>query len=152
MPQLAGVADAYDIGLGLAPVGASPTEEATHFLGPELEHIEIATPSTSYAATVLLDLAVAANLPETYLFILNELLAAGAKPTLTVADETRAQWGVARDGLALIPVVRYTESWTGSIGQADHHLADDTPVLRPGTPSPCQHCPATGTPGGRFSA
>ncbi|MFJ6199891.1 restriction endonuclease [Micromonospora sp. NPDC092111] len=123
------VADAYDTGLGLAPVGASPTEEATHFLGPELEHIEIATPSTSYAATVLLDLAAAANLPETYLFILNELLAAGAKPTLTLADETRAQWGVARDGLALIPVVRYTESWTGSIGQADHHLADDTPGI-----------------------
>ncbi|MBO4208998.1 hypothetical protein [Micromonospora echinofusca] len=120
------VADAYDTGLGLAPVGASPTEEATHFLGPELEHIEIATSATSYAAAVLLDLAVAANLPETYEFILNELLAAGAKPTFTVADETRAQWGAARDGLTLIPVVRYSESWTGSGRQAEHHVGDDT--------------------------
>jgi hypothetical protein len=115
------VADAYDTGLGLAPVGAGPTEEAAHILGPELEHVEIAKATTSYAATVLLDLAAAAELPETYEFVLNELLAAGAKPTLTVADEARALWGAARDGLTLIPVVRYSDSFTSSGDQAAHH-------------------------------
>jgi hypothetical protein len=121
------VADAYDTGVGLAPVGAGPAEEAASILGPELEHVEVAKATTSYAATVLLDLAAAADLPETYEFVLNELLAAGAKPTLTVADEARALWGAAREGLTLIPVVRYSDSWTNRGELAAHQS-----VVNPG--------------------
>jgi hypothetical protein len=99
------VADAYDTGLGLAPVGASPEQEGRYLLGPELEHVTVTKAPTSFSATVLLDLATAARLRDTYEFGLNEFLACDARPTLVAADETRAQWGASREGLERIPVV-----------------------------------------------
>ncbi|SCL36078.1 hypothetical protein GA0070624_5450 [Micromonospora rhizosphaerae] len=115
------VADAYDNGIGLASTRATPADEVTMLLGPELEHIEVAKPATSYLATVLIDLAAAADVPDTYQYAVNELLAAGAAPTFITADEAQAKWGAVNSGLQIVPVVRYREMWAPGGPLALHH-------------------------------
>lgn len=95
------VADAYDNGVGLASTRATPADEVAMLLGPELEHIEVTKPATSYLATVLIDLAAAADIPDTYQYVVNELLAAGAVPTFITADETHAKWGAVNTAAAV---------------------------------------------------
>ncbi|MBE1488219.1 hypothetical protein [Plantactinospora soyae] len=73
---------------------------------------------------MVIDLAAAADLGDTYDFAINELLAADARPTLVVADETEAKWGTADVGLELVPVVRYREPWTRDAVHSSHHRAE----------------------------
>lgn len=40
---------------------------------------------------------------------------------MITADESRALWGAADDGIQAVPVIRYHEPWTAGSHHATHH-------------------------------
>lgn len=117
--------DAYERDrLGLAAVGATPTEEVERLLGGSLEWVSLERRRDSQIATVLLDLAAALNFSELYADIWNDVEAVGIYPRTLRLAEGPDQYD--RTGLEnrLDPNVDFAESIEEPGLVAPHHGDD----------------------------
>lgn len=77
---------------GLASYHADPQEEAEYLLGGSLEHIPHQKRRVSYAATLVLDLAAAFELPDVYDVAFNDIEAAGLTPVVPLPNDDSSQY------------------------------------------------------------
>lgn len=116
------VCDAYDHGDGLAPADSPPAQEIEYLYGAWLSHFEKAKRRQSYLAAVLIDLAAALHLTETYLAAVNDFAAVEAWPTIIMANEERSAWGTRDDGVTYLGNPGYREDNISAGGPlAKHH-------------------------------
>ena len=109
--------------LGLAPTDASPDDEAEYLLGGALEHVTREQRRTSYLATVLLDLAVAFELPELYDLTFNDIAAVDVTPQVPLPNDDIDQYLSGNADVPLDTSPRYAETWAEGEGSvmAAHH-------------------------------
>jgi hypothetical protein len=82
------ICDRYERGPGLASVYADPGAEITYLLGEPYEHVNLRIRTQSYLATVVLDLASALELDNTYDLAFNDFTACQiAFPSVEPLDE-----------------------------------------------------------------
>jgi hypothetical protein len=97
--------------LGLAPTGASPDDEADYLLGGALEHVVRDRRRSSYLATVVLDLAVAFELPELYDLAYNDIAAVDVTPQVPLPNDDVDQYLGGNADVPLDTSPRYAETW-----------------------------------------
>jgi hypothetical protein len=108
------VADHYATeGLGLAAPWSEPREEIVRAFGPALQHRGLLRRPESLVSSVLLDLAAAFEMEDTYDAVVNDVMATRIYPCVVECDDGP---GLYRDGLGGV----YLEPWV----RYDGHFAD----------------------------
>ena len=113
--------DAYERDqLGLAPLGASPVEEAERLLGSSLESVELERRRDSRIATVLLDLCAALGFSDLYADIYNDIKAVRIYPRVLRLTEGPDEFDKASMGNRLDPNVDFASD-SEDVPLAPHH-------------------------------
>jgi hypothetical protein len=123
------IANRYDDGnLGLAGPYSSPAEETNRLLGPSFEHVALERRSTSYVASLLLDLASVLEDQELYDAARNEFLALDIVLPIMEMDDDLSQYGRHLGEPRVETNMPYDEYWDRSNGwkRAPHHRRGTT--------------------------
>ena len=107
--------DRYDShGFDVGSPHASADEEIAYLLGGPFEHVPLSRRSSSYLATICLDLAAVMELGELYNDIRNDFQAVGADPLLIDAGDTMGQYVANSGAIKKESTYAYRENWSPS--------------------------------------
>jgi hypothetical protein len=115
--------DAYEGGVGLAPVHAGPEQEVTTLLGAAFDHVDVVPRRTSYIACVVLDLCAAFEWGELYDVAYNEFAACDVYPLVVEPAAEESTCAFLGEGGIVEVNAQYAESWPdgGDWRVAPHH-------------------------------
>jgi len=118
--------DPAHCGLGLADLQENEETAAERLLGGSLTSTTLTIRRGSYIATILLDLMVALEAQALYEAVRRNFDALRIAPTITAADEAKADWRRGGNNVWLHPHVDY-RAWADA--RPDHHLR--VPTIAP---------------------